>query len=153
MPNAFKTNTPFSNAYNMANKRHFGNPISGNSRRGPQLSPGDKRVLKAHVDDGLSYREIQEITGVAPSTTASAIKSLDNDTTGKARPRSGRPGALSERDQQLILRLVRQHPKWQYQKLLEEAGVGQSHSTIYRLLKHHGITNWRAKRRPELTQA
>ena len=52
----------------------------------------------------------------------------------------------------LILRIVYREPKITYKSLLEQASIPpeQKHS-VYRILKEHGITNWRAKRRPALT--
>jgi len=51
----------------------------------------------------------------------------------------------------MILRIVRSNPKITYAVLKLEAGVKVYKSTLYRLLKEEGITNWLAKKRPLLT--
>ena len=70
---------------------------------------------------------------------------------GESAPRSGRPKLLERYEERNILRLVRLHPKWTYKTLLKEAGLEVSHRTVYRVLKKHGIRNWLAKKRPELS--
>ena len=69
----------------------------------------------------------------------------------KSLPRSGRPPASTRQDRRTILRIVRSNPNITYAVRKLEASVKVHKSTLYRLLKEEGITNWLAKKRPLLT--
>jgi hypothetical protein len=72
---------------------------------------------------------------------------------GETLPRPGQKKSFSPLDERNILRCARTNPKFTYAKLKEFTGVGCSHKTISRILRSHGITNWRCKKRPHLTKA
>ena len=52
----------------------------------------------------------------------------------------------------VLVRLVRTQPKLTYKEVRKELGWTYSDSTLKRMLEPSGIRNWRAKRRPHLTE-
>ncbi|KAF1978229.1 hypothetical protein BU23DRAFT_374098, partial [Bimuria novae-zelandiae CBS 107.79] len=59
-----------------------------------------------------------------------------------SRPRIGRPKLLSQRDERRALRIVRRNPRVEYAELqLLARGIECSRTTLYRMLKRHGIRN------------
>jgi hypothetical protein len=51
------------------------------------------------------------------------------------------------------LRAVRMTPKITYQQLREQLHTYLSHDTLARILDEHGISKWKSKKRPFLTEA
>ena len=82
------------------------------------------------------------------STTFSKITTRH---TANTTPRSGHKKITNTRNERNIIRYARLHPKWTYSKLRDHTGLQLSTRTFYRILRQHGIINWRCKRRPELT--
>jgi len=62
-------------------------------------------------------------------------------TNGEYPSRIGRLKAYTERDERLILRIVRLQPGITYKELVEASGCLLSHDTLYRILKQYNITN------------
>ena len=67
-------------------------------------------------------------------------------------PRIPRKKSYTDADERNLLRHVRANPKDTYAQVKTACGLSCSVTTIKRVLKEHGITNWRCKRRPFLTQ-
>ena len=80
------------------------------------------------------------------------LKNSEQRTNDKTLPRPGQTKSYSALDERNILRWARYHPKDTYAELKEGTGVTCSHTTIARVLKSHGILNWRAAKRPHLTK-
>jgi hypothetical protein len=72
---------------------------------------------------------------------------------GSSLPKDPRRKSYSIAEERKLLRHVRLHPKDTYKQVKTACALICSISTIKTILKRHGITNWRCKRRPELTEA
>ena len=116
-------------------------PIDSNRRLKQELTPWQRSEIQTYRNIGLTNEHISRLTFCTPGTVATTLDLNTLRTNGKTRPRSGRPPALSIRDQSLILRLIRRNPKLTYAALRVEAGVDVSRSTLYRMLKDEGISN------------
>ena len=79
-----------------------------------------------------------------------SIDPLRNE--GISQPRAARKKSYTNAEERLIIRHVRLNPKDTYKQVKEACQLSFSNSTIKRILKAHGIGNWRAKRRPLLTE-
>jgi transposase len=127
-------------------------PRSGNIRRGPELTPYARGKIVGAAQSGKTHTQIAITQKWARSTVQSTL-SLDlyrNE--GESQPRSGRPKTYTEREERSILRQVRLHPKCTYADVRRACLIKLCDSTLKRILKKHGITNWRAKQRPALTE-
>ena len=126
-------------------------PIDSNRRLKQELTPWQRSEIQTYRNIGLTNEHISRLTFCTPGTVATTLNLNTLRTNGKSCPRSGRPTALSRRDRRLILRIIRRNPKLTYAVLRVEVGVEVSKSTLYRMLKDEGITNWLAKKRPLIT--
>jgi len=133
-------------------QRAFGTEISANERQGLDLSPYERGTIKGLRMASLTYHEIEGETGVKQSTykSTSYLDHLRNQ--GQSRPRSGRPLKYDIRLERQIVCFVCNAPKSTYKELQEAMHIDLSKSTYYRILKKYYTTNWRAKKRPVLTQ-
>jgi transposase len=127
-------------------------PRSGNIRRGPELSPFTRAKIVGARDFGGTPTQIGTRYNLAESTIRSTLKLDPERSNGISKPRSGRPKLYTEREERCILRQVRLHPKCTYADVRRACLVTLCDSTLRRILKKHGIANWRAKKRPELTE-
>jgi transposase len=80
--------------------------------------------------------------------TESPLYSLDSN-----KPRSSRPKSYTPREERIILRFIRNNPKSVYKDIRRECAVKISTTTIKSILHNYGISNWRSKKRPFLTEA
>jgi hypothetical protein len=80
------------------------------------------------------------------------IEQDDTRNNGASLGRSGRPKCYTAAEERKLLRHVRGNPKDTYAKVKHATGMACSTSTIKRILKTHGIANWRCKKRPHLTE-
>jgi hypothetical protein len=72
---------------------------------------------------------------------------------GAAAPKSRRPRLIGPHLTRRITRLVKKDPAVTYQGIKEQLGLTVSNVTIRKVLQEQGISNWRKKRRPALTEA
>ena len=126
--------------------------ISGNRPRNKELSPFQRGILVGQAAQGLSYGKIAKATKLHRNTVRQAVINTSLQQNGESRPRSGRPPLATDRGRRHIIRIARVNPRLTYEKLKEEAGHNFSQSTVYRILKEYGLTNWLAKQRPLLTE-
>jgi transposase len=141
--------------------RQFGAEISGNGRRGPNLSPEQRLTIIAKAGAGVSVAELVDEFGRSPNCIRTTIRIGKTRTTTLEAPRSGRPPILSLHQKKIIYRKARAAPKIEYSEL---AKVGvfvtaegtpskpPSRSTLYRCLKRQGLSNFRCKKRPKLNR-
>ena len=127
-----------------------------NHRRMHELSPYERglvvgAVSAGAVSAGASIAKISEATQLLYSTVSITWSRASFRNEGISKPRSGRPKALSARDERYLIRIARLQPKLSYHELTEQAGIQCHRVTVYRILKEYNLTNWLAKRRPLLT--
>ena len=127
-------------------------PISSNRRRNHELSPQHRAQIYGAARYGVSVAEIANQENLPASTVKSVIKRVSLNGSTLSKPRNGRPKKYTDRSQRAIMRIIKSNPKITYAALLERLGSQFSKATIYRILKAHGVTNWRAKKRPLLTE-
>jgi transposase len=127
--------------------------ISGNRAFNHQLSPYQRGKILGLSSRGQKCSDIQALLNVSRGAVRSTIKldSLRNN--GYPQARSGRPKGYSEATERQILRHVRLNPKDTYLQLISACDLTIKKTTIKSILTRHGITNWRARRRPFLTEA
>jgi transposase len=71
---------------------------------------------------------------------------------GKSLPRTPRKKSYTDADVRVLLRHVRLYSKDTYREVMIACGLTCKKTTVRKILKEHGITNWKAKRRPFLTE-
>ena len=89
------------------------------------------------------------------STIHSTISRAESHYENESLHQSGCPKIVDESLRRHLLREVRANPKIRYRELRLNLGLhgkAVSKSTLYRILKEEGITNWLAKKRPLLTK-
>ena len=125
--------------------------ISGNKTPRKELDPYTRGLIVADSQNGVTVAESARTRGVPANTIRNTLLATPLRNKGVSLPRSGRPKLYDNRDERALLWLMRNNPRWTYDKLISESSVKVSKSTIKRVMKKHGIANWRAKRRPALT--
>jgi transposase len=144
----------------MPPQRRILQEINQNVRRGPNLTISQREKIIGRLAEGAAVKEVAALYGRTPRCIRDLRKKYNQTGNTQDKPRSGRPPILSLRLKKLIYRKARAQPKIEYKKLIEEAVVVEpdgttskppSHSTLYRVLKRRGLTNFRCKKRPKLT--
>lgn len=118
-----------------------------------QLTPSTRGNIFGRRIEGATYEAIGTELNVPATTVRHSFIRSSLRNTHYRKKGSGRRKLISGRTEKLLLRIVRIHPKWTYARVIRELGVPVSHDTIYRVLKKNGITKWKAKKRPLLTEA
>ena len=136
----------------MATPRRPLQEISSNTTIKKELSPYQRGIIVSATRAGTNVPEISKALSTPKSTIQDTLKLDSQRDNGKSRPRSGRPFSYTARDERKVLRFVRASPKSTYNDIRKECGVDLSTFTLKRIPKKHGITNWRAKKRPALTE-
>jgi transposase len=121
------------------------------NKRGPDLTPYQRRRISALCDAGLSPREIELQEKQSRGAVRSTLRLQDINTDRTSQPRSGRPSLYNIRDQRTMLQHMRKYPKSTFQERRKETGLKMSNSTIKRLVRENSLHYWRAKKRPELS--
>jgi transposase len=132
-------------------KRAFGTEISGN--RGPdgELSSDARAGIFSAVEHGVPKSQIASQYACDRRTVYNTINRWNNNATTKSLLRSGPPRKHSRAQERMLVRYVRRFPEAAYKDLEDVIlGVSFKRRTAYRILKKHGITNWRARQRPRL---
>lgn len=127
-------------------------PISSNITPNHELSPYQRGLIIGAASNGTKIKDIAASTKRTPSTVISTLKKVAQRIEGKSKPRSGRPKKYSARIERAVIHHAHLHPKATYEQLRHAIGSKISNRTILRILKGCGIGNWKAARRPELTQ-
>jgi hypothetical protein len=103
-------------------------------------------------DSGVKKAVIQRFYHHPYSTVSDTINKEALRDDGHSLPRTGRPKAYSPAEERLVLRHVRKFPKDTYAEVIKACTVTFKKDTVKKILKEHGIKNWKCKRRPFLTQ-
>ena len=127
-------------------------PISGNIQKKRELNLYQRGKIITTAELGLSNTEIGKAYNHLESTVRKTISQDKLRNQGRSLPRSGRPKKYTAYDERVLLRHVRLNPKDTYAQVRAACSLRISNTTIRNILSHHGITNWRAKKRPELTE-
>ena len=126
--------------------------VSGNRQFNHELTPYQRGVAIGMTFKGAKSSEIEVALDCSHGALRSTLKFAHLHNEGKSQPRTGVPKACTDADEQNLLRHIRKNPKDSYAKVQEACGMKCSKSTIKRILVKHGIHNWRARKRPVLTE-
>ncbi len=126
-------------------------PIDSNRSLKKELSLWQRSEIQTYRHIGLTNEHIGRLTNCTPGTVATTLQLNTLRKNGETRPRSGRPPILTRGDKRLILRIIQRNPKLTYAALKIETGLTVSKSTLYRMFKDEGISNWLVKKRPLIT--
>jgi transposase len=145
----------------MATPRRFGQEVSQNIRRPRNMTLSERDKAIGMLVGGCTIPEVAQHFGRADSTIRRLHLKHHHTGTIVDKPRSGRPHILSRHTKKLLFRAVRKTPKIEYKHLSKVAQIAlpdgtlqkaPSRSTLYRVLKKRGLTNYRCKTRPKLTR-
>lgn len=129
-------------------------------RRGPNLTTAQRNQIVGMIDSGCSVKEAASAYARTERCIRDLMKKHHQTGTVEDKPRSGRPPILSLSQKKIIYRKARAAPKIEYTELAQESvfvnaegtpSKPPSRSTLYRVLKRRGLTNYRCKTRPKLT--
>jgi transposase len=146
----------------MATQRQFRQELDQNVRKRRNISPATRDRCIRMLQGGMTVQEVA--AAIQRSERAIRDLRLKYRQTGSVqdKPRSGRPPVLSKQQKKIIYREVRAALKIEYSQLAKEAifvnaegtpSKPPSHSTLYRALKRHSLTNYKAKKRLKFTCA
>jgi hypothetical protein len=127
--------------------------ISGNRAFNHQLSPYQRGRILGLTEGGLKSSYIEDLLNVSCGAIQSTLNLEHLRNEGNTQARSGRPREYTDATERRILRHVRLHPKDIYAQLILVCDLSIKKTTIKTILTRYSITNWRAKRRPLLTEA
>ncbi|KAI1508843.1 Membrane-bound metallopeptidase [Pyrenophora tritici-repentis] len=145
----------------MPNQRIFGQELSQNARRGPNMSNETRNYILGMLDGGCTVKEAAATCGRSESAIRRLRQKFNTTGTTHDKPRSGRPHVLSKHTKKLLYRAARKNPKLEYKDLAEVATIvgadgttstTPSKSTLYRTLKRTGLGHFRCKKRPKLNR-
>ena len=103
--------------------RRFGTEISGNQRSKTALSHDQKIEIKTLWKHGQNACQIAKHMGVHRSTTSRLVKRYATTNSIARLTGSGRHRLIEERQQRLLIRLLLQNPRIQYDELKTEANL------------------------------
>lgn len=109
--------------------------ISGNGKRGKELSPYVRGQIKGLQIAKYKHIEIAKTLNIPLGTVATTLTRSPIRKDGKSRPRSGRPPITSARDRRRILIIVKKNSDLTYNQIRAETGLKISDRTIYRILQ------------------
>ena len=104
--------------------------INGNSRKGKELTPHQRALIKGAAKFYDSTTLISATFDIAELTVRSTISAATTRIDSKSQLRSSRPPKFLDRDYRKLLRLIRRNPKWTYRKVIKEFAVLISKSTV-----------------------
>jgi len=136
----------------MTTPRRILGDIDPNITSRSELSPYLRGVIAGRAQEGGKPTLIAKDLKVPKSTVFTTIRRDPIRNDGRSRPRSGRPHKYTERFKRSVIREVRQIPKISYAGIRAALQSEISDTTIRVILDEVGITHWRAKKRPFLTQ-
>ena len=125
----------------------------GNRRyRGTELTPYQNGKIVGKREAGISPQEIKLDLGLSREAVRYTLATIQVRDEGYSCSRSGTLIQYDSRSRRRMLFCLRNHLKMTYEQHREATGLKISDSYIYRLATAEGLTYWRAKKRPELTE-
>jgi transposase-like protein len=113
--------------------------ISGNQRRGKELSPDLRAQIVGARRIGASWAKISKEFNVPISTARYTWQQHQLRVQNTSQPRPGRPPVYTEQDKRAIINAVRRFPKLSYRRIREESGVNAHDNTIFHILQESGL--------------
>lgn len=116
------------------------------------LSPYDRGKIIGRLEGGDKVGVVAKAYNLPHSTVVYTQRQDQLRDDGTSLLRKARKKSYSDGDERLLLRYIRLFPKSTYTETKKACGLNCSITTIKRVLKIHGISNWKARKRPELTE-
>jgi hypothetical protein len=116
------------------------------------MSPYLRGKVMGMAIHGVSPTEIALGMRLDRGTVSYTILQDDLRDEGKTLPKAPRRKSYTPYDERHLLRHVRLFPKDTYAQVIKACGLGCRKSTVKKILAKYGIANWRAKKRPLLTE-
>ena len=118
---------------------------SGNRRPYQHLNPSTRGKISGASFFGSTPTEIAFGLNAARSTVRYTLAQDHLRPDGVSLPKNPRRKSYTLAEERKLLRHIRLHPKDTYQEVKIACDLDCSKTTIKRILKLHGIANWRAK--------
>lgn len=115
-----------------------------------ETSPNKRSRIVGARDHGISFGAISRLEDLKETTCRSIVARSPYQTSSISRPRHGRPGKITPRDERHIFRVIATNPKITAAQLVIQAVPHVKKKTVYRFLKKSGIQKWRCRKRPLL---
>jgi transposase len=143
----------------MPTQRRFGQEVDRNARRGPNISPADCLRIITKRELSVIVKELAAEFGRSEGAIKYTIRIYAKRGITQEQPCSSRPPILLLHQKKIIYRKIRATLKIECSELSQVAVLVNpdrttskppSRSTLYRLMKRRGLTNFRCKKRPKL---
>jgi hypothetical protein len=126
---------------------------SGNRLKGQELTPLQRGKAIGMLNGGMKFTAIQAQLKCSRGALRSTFNIASQRLNGESMPKSGKVLCYTEADERKLLRYVCLNPKESYLQVIKSLDLVFGRTTIKKILTQYGIANWRARRRPFLTEA
>ena len=126
--------------------------VSGNRQFNHELTPYQRGIAIGMSFKNAKSSEIEIALDCFRGALRSTLKFANLHNEGQSQTRIGAPKSYTDADERNLLRHIRKNPKDSYAIVQRACEMECSKSTIKRIFVKHGIHNWRARRRPILTE-
>jgi hypothetical protein len=115
--------------------------ISGNSRRGKELTPYMRGKIAGKASEGAKPAAIAIKLKIPRKTIEYTLQQDELRNDGHSLPRKARKKSYTDAQERRIIRHIRIHPKDTYQNVIDACELGYKRSIVKKILKRHGIIN------------
>jgi DNA-binding CsgD family transcriptional regulator len=126
--------------------------ISGNRIHLCELKPYERGRIIGKAEEGATSAKIARDLKCSESAVKYTIRQEVLCNKGTSLVRASRTKSYNDREERNIVRHIRLNPKHTYKQVKDFLHLEYSKTTIKRILKKYGISNWRARKRLELTK-
>jgi hypothetical protein len=126
--------------------------LDGNIKKRKELTPKKRGAIVGTRLYSVPATKVANILKVPITTVYSTVKADLLRDEGNTRKRTGRPIKYTDREVRALVRYIRRNPKDTYQQVRNVFGWKYANYTLQCMLEPSGITNWRYRRRPFLTE-
>ena len=127
--------------------------ISGNRPKGSEISPYIRGQIKGQANRSASHSSIAKDLKVLKSTVQYTLRQDELRNNGQSLLQKLRGKSYTDSEERLLLRYICLNLKDIYKQVIIACNLSCKLITVKKILKKHSISNWRAKKRPELTEA
>jgi hypothetical protein len=126
--------------------------INSNSIQQKELKPNERGEIIGALKMG--YTPVQVAKGLQRprGTVRTTLKQHSKRTDEKTLPCGGRSREYTDRDVRRLVYYIRKFPLHMWQQVKDMLGYTWYKNTLRKMLEPSGISNWKARSRPELTE-
>ena len=121
-------------------------------RGGADLTPYQRGQIIGLASSGQTQRAIMTQLSLSRSAVQGTIERHKSRPNGLSAPRPGHPPKFTLRETRTMLRCVRLYPKMTFAERRAHCNTEMSNSHIKNFCREIGLSHWRAKKRPELSE-